>query len=388
MEYKNQLFIIYLLSFIFNAAWYGAFPFFALILLKVLKISPGAIGIALSVSYVTYLASSFKAGRWIDKYGAEKMTILSCTLLSFAFIVLYLYFSFIVFIIVNLILGVLRAIYRSSINVLLKNYAKEQSHSAYNIAYATINGGSAIGMVMGAFFASNSSTLIYIYCAGVFFVAALLTMPLHLKRPVAFQTTNNHSNFINLIKTPFMFWLLLAGFIYLSIYPQLNITLPMSMQYSSNNNIFNYAKLLLLNAVLIVAFQYPLHFMIQRISFIKLALISCFTTIAALIIIASTHIMVWLYLAITLYTVGEAILMPLLTNLIAEKAPKDERGHYFSIFNLAYIGGFFGPALGGILIQYHLSALLYYGLALSMFICLWAISKADKIDIAYFSNAR
>jgi len=373
---KKPIFLVYILSFLFSLGWFASTPFFAIYLINIMKASPAYIGFSLSISYIFYMLSSFKTGQWVDRYSPELILKVSCVMLAVVFLWLYIDLNTVSFLIANMLFGILRSAYRSASNVMLTHYAGDNSHKAYNTLYAIFNVGVALATIIGALFAYMHSHFVFLYCVVMFLLMLVVSMP--LKGQSKLFVSVESGSFFQLFRVPFMLWLLLSGIIYFSVYSQINTTLPMLLHVSQGSLSFAYAKLLLINAILIVVFQYPIRLINKYTSFAISGFLGCIVTAISLVIIGSTGNIYWLYLAMVFFTFGEALLMPLFNTIIAKKSPKKTRGRYFGFFNLSYLGGFLGPAIGGLFFQIHWFSLFYYLLALLILLSSWCIYLAVK----------
>jgi MFS family permease len=83
--------------------------------------------------------------------------------------------------------------------------------------------------------------------------------------------------------------------------------------------------------------------------------------------LGSTFIVFWLGMVVM--TIGELIISPTSTTLVADLAPPDMRGRYMGVYGLSYrIGGGVGPVMGGWLNDNVAPAAIWYFGMISSFL--------------------
>jgi MFS family permease len=168
-----------------------------------------------------------------------------------------------------------------------------------------------------------------------------------------------------------------AGLVIFLVFSQIDSILPLYIKEEQEKAAVGYfAALLIANAVLAIVLQAPIEWASSRIPERALVAIGCAAfAIAFLLFLALPVSIVFLYLGIVFWTIGEAVLLPMPDIAVHKLAADDRKGVYFGLAELRYLGFFAGPVLGGWLLG--ISPAVYFGIcAVVVFGCLPLLATA------------
>ncbi|WP_196073328.1 MFS transporter [Nakamurella alba] len=143
-----------------------------------------------------------------------------------------------------------------------------------------------------------------------------------------------------------------AGAVVFFVFSQLESMVPLAMQSTFGDRTASlFAGLLIANAVLALCFQPLADKLSARLGHRALV----FTGAAAFALAFGCFALmdvspVWLYVGVAVWTVGEGLLLPLPDMAVHDLATPENKGAYFGLAELRYVGFFAGPLAGGALI--------------------------------------
>ncbi len=113
-----------------------------------------------------------------------------------------------------------------------------------------------------------------------------------------------------------------------------------------------YGLLLTANGLLVVLFQYPVTFLVSKVTKANGLVLGSLFYVAGYSTLGWITSFDWALLTIALITAGEVTLSPISSAVVAESAPADKRGRYMGFFALSQTVGFsLSPLFGGVLLD-------------------------------------
>ena len=231
------------------------------------------------------------------------------------------------------------------------------------------NAGIAIGPTMGGFLVSVAYVLSYSIAAASQFLLAILVW-IMIRETLQPDDTPQNSSLMTvklggygtlLRDRPFMrTWglYILAQiantlvFVLLGVYVKEN--------YGISENRFGF--IVGANAVMVVCFQYAVtQITVRRQQLPVLAVGASFYAFGMLTFAASRSFPAFL-LGMVIFTIGELVLVPTATALVANLAPSDMRARYIGMFTLSFrVAAGIGPVYGGLLADHIAPVATWYG---------------------------
>jgi MFS family permease len=215
-------------------------------------------------------------------------------------------------------------------------------------------------------------------------VSAIAILPCKNIKVISLSTNNNdlkinaHANFKKLS-------FLIIGLILFDIcFSQMTVLFPLSIKHVNYNWESIYATLFAINAILVIFFQLPITRLTTIMGDVKSIYFGALLFAASFVVFSVSSASIGFYIAITLFTFAELIIMPLSYIWIDNIAPASKKGVYFGIYNLSFIGSALGPVIGGAGSQYfgfHSFYLMLAVIPIIMSICFLLAIKNQTLSI-------
>lgn len=321
-----------------------------------LQLPMTAVGSLLTLNSAFALIASFVAGTLADRVGRRVVMIVGMALHG----VVYVFFSFAdslwMFAVLMAMSGFVSPIYRVGVDAMVADLIPQKKRiDAYALLRMGNNAGVAIGPSVGGFLATRSYTIIFFCAAAGLVLYSLLTL-LFSKETIpardqgAAEPREKLGGYLRVL-TDRRFMATIAGFtiatigasllfVLLAVYVKTQFGIPESQ----------YGFIMAANAAMVVVFQV----MVTRVSrrFAPYRVLALGAVLYGLgigsVALGSTFLA---FLAsMFVLTLGELLLVPTTSALVANLAPQDMRGRYMSIYGLTWgIGSGIGPVFGGFL---------------------------------------
>ncbi|MEH6938599.1 MFS transporter [Bacillus sp. JJ664] len=337
-------------------------PFLAIYLTSEKHISPAMVGIMLTVSAFLGVFFSFIGGSLSDRIGRKKILLTSIFLWSLTLIGFGLGDSFGWFFILNSILNICSSFFEPSSRALLSDLTDEKSKLlVFNLRYAAINVGVAVGPLVGLYLGSSHSTLPFVLSGIVYFFygITLFYMLSKYKIDENQSTSSGHKvsmkESLSILRKDVVFALtILTICIYGLGYSQSFSTMS---QYFANAPQFHegiklYAYLTTINAVTVVLLQFPI---VSRMKNFPPTVSMMIGNIIVSLSVAGFGIFTNFYflaIVMIIFTIGEIFAFTFTDVFVDQLAPEELKGTYFGAMGFSKFGFVFGPALGGSLLSY------------------------------------
>ncbi len=363
-------------------------PYIAIYLAKAFHYDPLQIGLVVAASPIGYVFFSFIGGYLADRFGKKRMMVISLIVMSFFYFAFYLSEKISLLIVINLLIGFSRGSYESS----SQSYLADKSHPddrqlIYNTRYIILNACGALGPFIAVYFAINANKELFLFAAIIFFVIALFIKFIIDESIINPENQIGHNTIAKTLKAirldKFLLFLTLTYSLYWIGYAQIETTLPQVLLPQAHG-IFIYVALLLTNTVFIVCFQLPFTTIMEKFDRKNLIYLGCVFMVIGFIGFALTQNLILLILSMITITLGEMIILPTGSVIIAKLAPEHLRATYFGVFNMGMLGFGLGPILGGFILDHSNGFFLFnvmafiYGVELIAFVFLFRTFK-DKV---------
>lgn len=348
-------------------------PFLAIYLTQVQHVSPAKTGMIIAVSSLVGICTSFAGGYLSDWFGRKIMLFLSVFLWAAVFALFGMAQSVTGFFIANALNGFCKSVFEPASRALLADLTEPKNRLAiFNLRYTAINIGVIFGPMLGFYFGSSETTFLFFIAAAVYVVYGLsLMLTFHktgYKENLVEDPSQKKATFAEAakaVKDDKVLLMSLLGIILATTgYAQFSSTLPqfLSGAFGQTKGAGMFSGFLILNAVTVIALQYPLLTLGKKYS--PIFSIIAGNVLCALGVFAfslAESIPSWGAVVI-LFTIGEILMFSMTDAFIDSIAKSDLRGTYFGAMGFTQIGGIVGPSLGGFLLDH-----FGYGNAISVF---------------------
>lgn len=352
-------------------------PFLAIYLTEVKGVSPGVTGAIIGTSALVGVFSSFIGGYLSDKYGRNQIMILGIAISAIVYYGFATLDTIFAFFILNALVGIGRSFYDPASRAILSEITEPENRLLiYNLRYASINAGVAIGPLVGIYLGSGESVQVFFITAVVntiFGVVLYIQLRNH-KEEIVKQNRVSMKEVFNILLVDRVFLIAIVGFIFSSIgFSQLSTTFP---QYFANSSKFEdgvhlFSYMLTLNAVTVLVLQYPLTRIGKNYSPLISIMLGGLTVSMGVFGIGLAN-SVWMIIAsVIVYTMGEVLMFSMTDVFIDELAPDNLKATYFGAMGFNRIGASIGPWIGGSLLSYfgYERELIVFGILACITLC-------------------
>lgn len=339
-----------------RGASFMALPFLALYLSNTHGIHPVWIGLTIGLSPLTGTIGGFIGGYFSDRYGRKK--IMLWTILVWGLV----YFGFSqashigAFMALNALNGLCRSFFEPSSQAMMADLTSPQKRkSVFSLRYTAINIGASLGPLLGVYIAQFSTSLPFLL-TGLMYLLYGGTLFLMLNRySISLMTPVRH---LPLMDTLMVTWkdktllVFIIGGILINVgYSQIDSNLPQYIQQSFSDGVALFAKLVALNAILVIILQMPLSLLSEKWPVLRVMILGSLFFAVGFVSFGFATTAFGMMIAMAIVTIGEIFIFPSTSVFIDQIAPEDRKGTYFGAGQFRSIGNFTGPILGGWLLQ-------------------------------------
>ncbi|PRS93322.1 MFS transporter [Bacillus subtilis] len=334
-------------------------PFLAIYLTAVQGASASYAGLIIAASSSVGILASFYGGYISDKFGRKNMMLVSI----FGWMLVFAGFAAAshlwVFFVVNALNGLCKSLFEPASKALLSDMTEEKTRLlVFNLRYAAINIGVVFGPVLGLYFGSSQSTTPFLVPAviyGLYGIVLALQFKKHpsLSAPAQSRNMSVREAFM-VTQKDYLFTIALVGITLCTFgYSQFSSTFP---QYMAQNPLIGngtklYGLMLTLNAIVVLATQFPIVHFAKRFSpLCSLMLGNVMVSISMAIFTVSHGVPSILMIVIT-FTIGEVLLFSMMDLYVDQIAKTGLKGTYFGAIGFSQLGNVIGPWVGGICID-------------------------------------
>jgi predicted MFS family arabinose efflux permease len=324
-----------------------ALPFLVLYLTEGRRWTPAEAGYGMLVYGAGALTAGPFAGRLADRLG--HVHVLKASLWSSGALLLLLPFATIkplLFALIFLWAGLTQAFWPSAMALLTGLARPEQRKGVFALHRLAANLGMAVGPAMGGFIAHHSYRWVF-WTDGLSTLAGALLLSLVLKAPPPASLPHNHTPGQSPWRDRHLAYLLLPFIPILMVFFQIEGTLPLWVVRDLGLGSRFFGLLFTVNTLVIVLLEVPLNLAMSHWPHRRLLLLG------ALCLAVGFGLMAWatgyamMILTTVIWTFGEMILFPAMSDAVATLAPPDRRGEYMGLLSFSFAAGLaLGPWLG------------------------------------------
>lgn len=337
-------------------------PFLAIYLTMTKGVSPGMTGIIIAVSALVGVFTSYIGGNLSDQFGRKWIMMGSIIVWTFVFLGFAFADHVAWFFILNALNGICKSFFEPTSRALLSDMTKpENKLMIFNLRYAAINVGVAIGPLIGLQLGSSKSSLPFIITAFVYMIYTISLLiqfkKYNLEEKVAIKKERvTMKQSLQVLGKDTIFLLALIGIILGNAgYSQFSSTLS---QYFANAPVFLdgvklFSYVLVLNAITVLIVQYPVTRIGKKYSPLVSIMFGTITLSLSLLGFGMLKSVPLMFACAVLFTVGEVLMFSMTDVFIDQIAVQNLKGTYFGAMGFSGLGGVIGPWLGGFLLDYY-----------------------------------
>jgi MFS family permease len=368
-EYPPQFWLMATGLLISSAGASMIWPFLMIYASEKLSLSLSTVSTLITINAATGLLASFAAGAIADKLGRKLVMVTSLAVNGLGYLFMSQAHTYLGFAILMLVMGASNPLYQVGADAMLADMiGPEKRTTAFAIIRMINNAGIAIGPATGGFLAAKSYSYAFIGAAtGMFIYSLLLFFRAHETLSKTYQLKTEPvpeglGGYERVFRDrPYVVFALLVGIGLIA--PSLMWTLlPVYAKQNFGLTESLYGWLPTTNALMCVFVQFFVTQVSRRYRPLPVAAIGMLTYALGVGSVALMTNFMGFWLSMVLMTFGELILIPTVSNYIADMAPADMRGRYMSFYWFAWgIARGAAPLIGGFLNDQVAPRAIWYG---------------------------
>lgn len=339
-----------------RGASFMALPFLALYLSNTHGIHPIWIGITIGLSPLTGTLGGFIGGHFSDRYGRKKVILWTIFVWGLVYFGFSLATHIGTFMVLNALNGLCRSFFEPSSQAMMADLTSvDKRKRVFSLRYTAINIGASLGPLLGVYVAQFSTSLPFLL-TGMMYLLYGVTLFIMLNRYSIKHTIPVHQ--LPMLDSLIVIWrdktllLFIIGGILVNVgYSQIDSNLPQYIQNSFSEGVALFAKLIALNAILVIILQVPLSLVSEKWPVLRVMILGSVLFAIGFASFGYVTTIIGLMIAMAVVTIGEIFIFPSTSVFIDQIAPDNRKGTYFGAGQFRSIGNFTGPVLGGWLLQ-------------------------------------
>lgn len=361
-------------------SYFMAWPFIAVIMTQNYHMSLIAIGVAMTSSALFSVVLGMYGGQISDRLGRRVILLLGCGFSALGYSLLAQAAGMGLFIIGLMTIGVSFAWVDPPLRALMSDLLVDRRRRALalQMRYYLINVAAVFGPLVGIAFGLTSQKGTFLITGLTyipFFIYVLLFIPAGklVKEQDGDGVTVKLHQVIGIIARDNIYIAgLLCSILCSVVFIHYEAILPQYLLLLNSDAAIKLITLILVtNACTVLVFQTFIMRFLATVSLPKRILLGGFIFALSQICFFSTRSTeIWLWLTVTsVFSVGEAILMPNLNILLDQLAPPEHRGAYLGASMLSTLGIAVGPLIGGIMLAMTGAGVFICTALLSLLLC-------------------
>ncbi|HUN08443.1 MAG TPA: MFS transporter [Aggregatilineales bacterium] len=320
----------------------------------------------LSLQAVASVLGTALIGLLMDRFGRKRVMLVGLVGYALVLIGMSGASTLLHWAILLAIYGVMHPVFMVGTNAMTADLvAPEQRVGAYALVRTISNLAIALGPAIGGFFIAQSHTIAYFIAAGV----CLVLVP-----PVTFLLTEtlpdrSHADSMRqgsgyaavFQDRPFMAFIAVFALLEVAAALVFNLmSVYLKDQFAMPEN--QYGLLLTINSGMVVALQYSVTQVSKRFPALPAIAVGSLFYAVGLSIYGMSAALPAFAFGMVVMTLGELVVAPTSSSLVAEMAPPMQRARYMGLLSLTYsFGTGVGPVLGGLASEAFAPSAIWYG---------------------------
>ncbi|PTX48129.1 putative MFS family arabinose efflux permease, partial [Melghirimyces profundicolus] len=342
-------------------ASFMSLPFLAIHLSQSLHLDPFSVGITLGMSGLTGSLGGFVGGYLSDRWGRQRIMVFSFLVWIGVFFGFMFAESFWDFFLLNSLNGLCRAFFEPTSQALMADVSTpEQRLKIFSYRYIAINIGMVAGPLLGSLLYNTLGMTIFLYTGIIYtlYFLSLSTFLLRYRRDLP-KVQGPEANTVPfrecwkvIRRDRALRYFVLAGILFFIVYSQIESSLPLYLVEQAGTADHLYPLLLTMNAAMVILLQYFATRWAEKKHILTSLFIGCLLSVGGFLSFAVGSQDTAFITGVVLITLGEILIFPV-SSLFIDRIAKDRmRGTYYGANNLGQLGLFFGPMIGGGLLDH------------------------------------
>ena len=330
--------------------------FLAIKLQQTFGLGPALIGLLLGAGPLAGAVVAPFVGSLSDRAGRRSVLTLTLGSMAFALAGMGLADTVLAFCLAQVVSAVALAVYEPVSRALMSDVCPEPNRlTFFSWRYTATNAGWAVGPLMGVA-AGAASTALFLGAGALYAAFALVlflaTVPRSQGRIVDLPAPSM-SVFGSLkaaIRDPRLAFFVAGGTLLIAVHGQWSATLAPYLSANIEGGIEIYAYLLSINGFVVLLGNPFAKRLIERVGARSALVVGCALFLIGELAFLSSSGLVTFALAMTIFTLGEILVVPSEYMLVDDISDDRNRGSYFGAHSFSTVGNFIGPTLGGMML--------------------------------------
>lgn len=365
-NYPKQFWLLFWGVFINRISSSMMWPFLTVYMSQILDVPLTIVTLLLTLRAVFSVISTAIVSPIMDKFGRKGSMVVSLVASIIVFIGMAHGTSSLVFwAILSAAHGAVLPIFNIGVQTMTADIIpKEQRLPAYALIRTVSNAGIAIGPVLGGLLAIISFSFIFYGISAIYLVLTILiSIFIQETNPESSEVSQTQSSGYGVVLRDHAFLIFVAAYFVLAMaFANMFTLLPVYLSQNFAMTETQYSLTLSVNAAMVVFFQYAVTKFSARYKPYVVLTIGAAMYAIGLSSVAFGSVLPHFLLSMAIVTLGELLVMPTGSTLVANMAPDNMRARYLGILSLGWpIGAGVGPVIGGILNDNIAPVAIWYG---------------------------
>ncbi len=369
-EYPATFWTLMLGTFIDRLGGALLFPFFALYVTSRFNVGMLQVGYLFAIFSVTSMVGSALGGALTDKLGRRSMLLFGLVTSGASSLLMGYVGSLAVFYGLAAFVGLLSSAGGPAQQAMIADLLPEEKRAqGYAVHRVIFNLSATIGPALGGLIAANSFFLLFIFDAVTSFITAIIvyrvipeTKPELEKGQVEETLTQSMGGYRHVFRDGLYMVFMIISILVTIVYIQMNTTLSVYMRdvHHLGPNLYGY--ILSLNAGMVVVMQFWITRMLKGWAPMLLMAVGTLLYAIGFGMFGLGSTFLFFAFAMVVITIGEMVLAPEGTALVARFAPTHMRGRYMAVFGFTWgIAFAVGPLAAGYIMENYDPRWVWYG---------------------------
>ncbi|HJS28386.1 MAG TPA: MFS transporter [Anaerolineales bacterium] len=343
-EFPRPFWVLVLGTFIDRLGGFLLFPFFSLYITERFGVGLTEVGILFGIFSIASVLGSLVSGSLTDRFGRKWMLLFGLVTSGLSSLLMGFISSLEVFYIGAALVGLLSNAGGPAQQAMVADLLPtEKQAEGYSLIRVAFNVSAAIGPAIGGLLATRSFMALFIadavtslITAGIVYFYLPETKPQVAEGGEQESPSGASGGYGRVLRDYAFLFFVFIGFLIVSMYMQMNSTLPVYLHDYHGVTAQGYGLLLSINALMVVFFQFWISRRIAPYSAIRMVALGAALYGVGFFLFGVTTTYPAFIVAIVILTIGEMVSAPTSQALAARFSPEDMRGRYMAIFGLSW----------------------------------------------------
>jgi MFS family permease len=354
-----------------SVSFFALLPFLPIYMHETLDLNMEQVGTALGLCLLVATITSVYAGYLADRFPKVGFMLILDVIMTALYVTLPLVHAPLLVLLMLVVVNTASSSMSVTGNALLSDLLPSELRSkVFSLRYSLQNIGAVTGPFLGAWAARSDVRGPFWLAAGVTTFAFVMLAATRRQFRVTTPTVRdkkplNFTETVGALRADRRLGLFtVGGILSMVVYGPLLTYLSQYLVVVASPEIAyrTVAYVSAANAIVVIALQYLVGSRLRQNNLLRWLTWGIAAFVMGLIGLSLSTSIVPCIIAISIFTIGEVIVVPAEYTFIDSIAPSDMRGSYFGVQNLIHLGVAIGPVLCGVLLNHAAPAVMFYAL--------------------------